>query len=57
MCVKSLYSDSTGSCYILGGFEDGSVVIWDERNPRAELHTCQLFTEPGTYQNFRVVPH
>lgn len=46
MCVNSLKS---GVCYILGGYEDGTIVLWDERNPRTELHACQLFSDPGTY--------
>jgi len=49
MCVKSLYSDSSGAGFVLGGFEDGTVVLWDERNPSTELHTCQFFAEPGRW--------
>ena len=47
MCVKTLYHDPTGVCYLIGGFEDGSVVLWDERNPTAELCSLQVFSEPG----------
>ncbi len=47
MCVSSSYDSSTGRSYILGGFEDGSVLCWDERNTNAELNSCQLFSDPG----------
>lgn len=47
MCLKSLCNDSSGVCYLLGGYEDGAVVLWDERNPSTELHTCPLLSEPG----------
>ena len=47
MCVKSLSDVSSGVSYLLGGFEDGTVVLWDLRVPRTELHSCELFTEPG----------
>ena len=33
--------------YVLGGFEDGSIVLWDERNNKTELNFCQLFSDPG----------
>ena len=47
MCIRTLYSDSTGVCYVMGGYEDGSVVLWDERNSTTELGTLQIFSEPG----------
>lgn len=47
MCVKSLHDISSGVNYLLGGFEDGTVVLWDLRVPGTELHTCTLFAEPG----------
>lgn len=32
---------------ILGGCEDGSVVLWDIRRPDKELNAIKLFTETG----------
>ena len=49
MCVKTLYDSSTGLNYILGGFEDGNIVIWDERKSAVCLNHCQLFSGAGKY--------
>ena len=49
MCINSLCDASSGVCYILGGFEDGTLILWDERNTSTHLHTCQLFSDPGGY--------
>lgn len=51
MCIRSLYSNSTGVCYLMGGYEDGSVVLWDERNSTAELSTLQIFSDPGIFSD------
>ena len=47
MCINSLVSAESGISYLMSGYEDGSVVLWDERNPSNELHSCQLFSQPG----------
>ena len=49
MCVKTLFATATGVNYIFGGFEDGNIVIWDERKTSVELSHCQVFSDPGTY--------
>jgi WD40 repeat protein len=36
---------TTGACYLLGGYEDGSVQLWDIRNTRP-LHASRPHTEP-----------
>jgi WD40 repeat protein len=36
---------ATGACYLLGGYEDGSVQLWDTRNTRP-LHASRPHTEP-----------
>ena len=35
--------------HLLGGFEDGSVALWDCRNDSSELTSLKLFSEPGVY--------
>ncbi len=47
MCVKLFYSPVSSVVYVLGGFEDGSVVMWDYRNKSEELASLKLFSEPG----------
>ena len=46
MCVK-LWCNSSGVVHLLGGFEDGSVVLWDCRKNSSELTSLKLFSEPG----------
>ena len=46
-CVK-WYVSPGGVAYILAGFEDGSVVLWDCRNKDSELAALKLFSEPGS---------
>lgn len=38
---------------MIGGFEDGTLLLWDERNTNMELTSCQLFHEPGIYPALR----
>lgn len=33
---------------MMAGFDDGSVVLWECRQPTAELTSLKLFSEPGT---------
>lgn len=47
MSVSNHFDDDTGVLYCLGGFEDGSILIWDTRNVANELDRLKLFTEPG----------
>ena len=47
MSVAAYCDSSNGVVYVLGGFEDGSVVNWDTRNNATELSSLKLFTEPG----------
>ena len=44
MCVNICCGPHDG---VLGGFEDGSVVLWDCRNYSEEVTSLKLFTEPG----------
>lgn len=32
---------------MMAGFDDGSVVLWESRQPTAELTSLKLFSEPG----------
>ncbi len=57
MCIRSLSSASSEINYILGGYEDGSLVLWDERNPTNLLHSCQLFSQPGILCVVGLVSH
>lgn len=47
MCVKTVHNPLSGVVYVLGGFEDGSVVMWDCRNNSEEMASLKLFPEPG----------
>lgn len=47
MCVQACAGLSSATAHILGGFEDGSVVLWDCRNPSRELSSLKVFAEPG----------
>eukprot|EP00731_Ephydatia_muelleri_P022930 Em0015g513a len=46
MCVQACAGLSSATAHILGGFEDGSVVLWDCRNPSRELSSLKVFAEP-----------
>ena len=47
MCVCMYNEESTGVTYVFGGFEDGSIVLWDTRQCQKELASIKLFLEPG----------
>ena len=47
LCIKTLFDSSTGINYVLGGFEDGSVVIWEERGFDKLLNCSSFFSDPG----------
>lgn len=47
MCVK-VFCAGGGVVHVLGGFEDGSVVLWDCRRGSSELAALKLYSEPGT---------
>ncbi len=47
MCVCMYNEESTGVMYVFGGFEDGSIVLWDTRQCQKELASIKLFLEPG----------
>ncbi len=49
MCIKTIFNDSTGVSYVCGGFEDGSVVIWDERQTDKVYTFGSLFSDPSKY--------
>ncbi|XP_064392367.1 guanine nucleotide-binding protein subunit beta-like protein 1 [Halichondria panicea] len=46
MCVCMYNEESTGVTYVFGGFEDGSIVLWDTRQCQKELASIKLFLEP-----------
>lgn len=48
MCVQTHCSQSTGIPCVFGGFDDGSIVLWDCRQPSTELTSLKLFPDPGT---------
>ena len=50
MCMCAAMHMDPASCmvYVFGGFEDGSVVLWDGRFSHKELASIKLFPEPGT---------
>ena len=52
MSVASHSDAETGVVHILGGFEDGSVLVWDTRQTHEELARFKLFTEPGKLINW-----
>ena len=47
MCVQACGGLSSVTAHVLGGFEDGSVVLWDCRNASRELSSLKVFAEPG----------
>lgn len=48
MCLQTWCNHLTGLQYVMAGFDDGSVVLWECRQPTAELTSLKLFSEPGT---------
>ncbi len=46
MCVYLYTEESSGTVYIVGGFEDGSIVAWDSRNSHKQLASIKVFSEP-----------
>ena len=49
MSVANTFDAETGVVHCMGGFEDGSVLVWDTRNTGEELARLKLFSEPGIY--------
>ena len=50
MSVKAIQGPSGGDgLRVLGGFEDGSVLLWDSRKPSVEVSALKLFSEPGEH--------
>ena len=47
MSVAGHRDVESGVVYFMGGFEDGSVLVWDSRRTDRELSGIKLFTEPG----------
>ncbi len=47
MCVYLYTEESTGVMYIVGGFEDGSIILWDNRRSSKQLASIKVFSEPG----------
>ena len=47
MCVQTWCSRSTGVPCVVAGFDDGSVAMWECRQPASELTSLKLFSEPG----------
>lgn len=47
MCVAVHCDKVSGVVYVFGGFEDGSIVLWDTRHCQSEVTSIKLFTEPG----------
>lgn len=52
MCVCMYMGAALDVVYGIGGFEDGSIVIWDSRQPHKELASIKLFPEPGMLSVF-----
>lgn len=50
MCTSMYMEPASGMVYVFGGFEDGSVVLWDGRFSHKELASMKLFPEPGMGQ-------
>ena len=48
MCVKCFESSTCSRTYVLAGFEDGSIALWDCRNVRQEVSSLKLFSDPGS---------
>lgn len=46
MSVATHCDGESGVGYILGGFEDGSVLVWDTRRTNEEIARLKLFSEP-----------
>lgn len=61
MSVKAIHEPSGGDALrVVGGFEDGSVLLWDSRKPSVEVSALKLFPEPGectTVYSARLVQH
>lgn len=51
MCVRTLCDQSTAVPSIMAGFDDGSILIWESRQPKAELSSLKLFSQPGVLIN------
>ena len=47
MCVHAHCIPLNGIPYVFGGFDDGSITLWDCRQPSAELTSLKLFHETG----------
>ena len=51
MCVRAWCDQTTGIPYVLAGFDDGSVLLWEARQPNSELTALKLYSEPGLTNN------
>lgn len=49
MCVRTTCDESTGVPFIVAGFDNGSVLVWESRQPKTELTSLKLFSDPGVY--------
>jgi len=47
--MKTLFDSQNCMNYILGGFEDGSVLVWEERQPDKLFAVSQFFSDPGKF--------
>ena len=47
MCTSMYMEPANGMVYVFGGFEDGSIALWDGRFSHKELASMKLFSEPG----------
>ena len=50
MCLKTLFDSKNSTSYIFGGFEDGSVLVWEERQPDKVFAVRQMFSDPGMFK-------